>query len=154
MWNPGESEKDYNIRCAKQKGFLLFDTKSVPYGGGQSKFEFCDFFDPKTKTLFFAKIPTQSSGISHLVEQVRRTVELLFSTDGEFRSNLSDVFKKVHPSADRKWLKSRPENHEWSLCMVSLGKDVIKLPFFARSGVVRAYNDLRRRGHPVSFVAA
>jgi uncharacterized protein (TIGR04141 family) len=154
MWNPGESEKDYNARCAKQKGFLLFDTKNVYYGGGQSKFEFCDFFDPKTKTLFFAKIPTQSSGISHLVEQVRRTVELLFSTDGEYRSTLSDVFEKEHPTADRKWLQSRPENHEWNLCMVSLGKDVMKLPFFARSGVVRAYNDLRRRGHPVSFVEA
>lgn len=154
MWNPGESERDYNIRCAQQKGFLFFDSKNVQYGGGHSKFEFCDFLDPKTKTLFFAKIPTQSSGISHLVEQVRRTAELLFNTDGEYRSRLSNVFKKVHPTADRHWLQSRPENHEWRLCMVSLGKDALKLPFFARSGVVRAYNDLRRRGHSVSFVAA
>jgi uncharacterized protein (TIGR04141 family) len=154
MWNPGEKEKDYNIRCSQKKGFLFFDAKNVMYGGGQSKFEFCDFLDPKTKTLFFAKIATQSSGISHLVEQVRRTAELLFSTDGEYRSKLSDVFKKVHPTADRKWLQARPDNHEWKLCMVSLGKDALKLPFFARSGVVRAYNDLTRRGHSVSFVAA
>lgn len=100
------------------------------------------------------KIATQSSGISHLVEQVRRTAELLFDTDGEYRSRLSDVFKKEHPSADRQWLKSRPENHAWKLCMVSLGKDVLKLPFFARCGVVRAFNDLRRRGHSVSFTSA
>jgi uncharacterized protein (TIGR04141 family) len=153
MWNAGESERNYNIRCAQQKGFLFLDAKNVQYGGGQSKFEFCDFLDPKTQTLFFAKIPTQSSGISHLVEQVRRTAELLFSTDGEYRSKLSDVFKKVHPTADRKWLQERPQNHEWKLCMVSLGKDALKLPFFARSGVVRAYNDLTRRGHSVSFVA-
>lgn len=154
MWNPGEKEREYNIRCAQKKGFLFFDAKNIVYGGGQSKFEFCDFLDPKTKTLFFAKIATQSSGISHLVEQVRRTAELLFSTDGAYRSKLSDVFQKVHPNADRKWLDSRPANHEWRLCMVSLGKDALQLPFFARSGVVRAYNDLTRRGHLVSFVAA
>ncbi|HEX7288318.1 MAG TPA: TIGR04141 family sporadically distributed protein [Candidatus Angelobacter sp.] len=154
MWNPGESERAYNTRCAQKKGYLFFDAKNVQYGGGPSKFEFCDFLDPKTKTLFFAKIATQSSGISHLVEQVRRTAELLFDTDGGYRSKLSDVFKKEHPTADRKWLNSRPENHEWKLCMVSLGKDALKLPFFARCGVVRAYNDLRRRGHLVSFTTA
>jgi uncharacterized protein (TIGR04141 family) len=154
IWKPGEKEKDYNIRCAQKRGFLFFDTKNIQYGGGQSKFEFCDFLDPKTKTLFFAKIATRSSGISHLVEQVRRTAELLFNTDGEYRSKLREVFKKEHPSADRKWLDSRPANHDWKLCMVSLGKDVLKLPFFARSSVVRVYNDLTRRGHIVSFVAA
>lgn len=154
MWNPGENERAYNTRCAQAKKYLFFDAKNVPYGGGQSKFEFCDFLDPKTKTLFFVKIATQSSGISHLVEQVRRTAELLFDTDGEYRTRLSDVFKKEHPNADREWLKSRPNNHEWKLCMVSLGKDVSKLPFFARCGVVRAFNDLRRRGHSVSFTAA
>lgn len=154
MWNPGENEKAYNTRCAQKKKYLFFDAKNVPYGGGQSKFEFCDFLDPKTKTLFFVKIATQSSGISHLVEQVRRTAELLFDTDGEYRSKLSDVFEKQHPGADRQWLKSRPENHEWKLCMVSLGKDILTLPFFARCGVVRVFNDLRRRGHVVSFTAA
>lgn len=61
-WAPPESEGDYNERCAKAKGFLLFDAKNIHYGGGQSKFEFCDFLDPKTKTLFFAKITTRSSG--------------------------------------------------------------------------------------------
>jgi uncharacterized protein (TIGR04141 family) len=154
LWNPGEKEPDYNKRCATKRGFLLFDAKNIHYGGNQSKFEFCDFLDLKTKTLFFAKISTSSSGISHLVEQVRRTAELLFNTDGEYRAILKDVFKKIHPNAQRAWLDARPANHEWKLCMVSLGKDASKLPFFARSGVVRAYNELTRRGHFVSFVAA
>jgi uncharacterized protein (TIGR04141 family) len=152
-WNPGEDEGEYNARCAAAKGFLFFDAKNISYGGGHSKFEFCDFVDLKTKTLFFAKNATRSSGMSHLVEQVRRTAELLFSTDGEFRSKLIDVFKKVHPGVDTSWLKSRPPNNEWKLCLVSLGKNALQLPFFARCGLVRAYNDLTRRGHVVFFTA-
>jgi uncharacterized protein (TIGR04141 family) len=152
-WNPAESEGDYNLRCASAKGFLFFDAKNVLFGGGQSKFEFCDFLHLKTKTLFFAKIPSKSSGMSHLVEQVRRTSELLFSTDGGYRKELSKVFAKVHPTIDAAWLSSRPRNSEWNLCLVSLGKNASQLPFFARCGLVRVYKDLTERGHSVAFTA-
>jgi uncharacterized protein (TIGR04141 family) len=50
----------------------------------------------KTKTLLFAKIASKSSGMSHLVEQVRRTAELLFSTDAGYRRELAKVFAKHH----------------------------------------------------------
>jgi uncharacterized protein (TIGR04141 family) len=52
--------------------------------------------------LFFAKIPSKSSGMSHLVEQVRRTAELLFNSDGAYRKELAKVFKKYHQAADTK----------------------------------------------------
>ena len=78
-WDQIESEGEYNTRCGNLDNFLHFDSRNVAFGGGHSKFEFCDFLDTNTKTLCFAKIASRSSGMSHLVEQVRRTAELLGS---------------------------------------------------------------------------
>jgi uncharacterized protein (TIGR04141 family) len=150
-WNQTESEGEYNKGCAVLPGFLHFDAKNILFGGGQSKFEFCDVFHPRSKTLIFAKIASKSAGMSHLVEQVRRTAELLFSTDPAYRKELAKVFRKYHPTADRTWLDSRPRNGEWKLCLVSLGKPARKLPFFAKCALVRLDRDLRERGHEVSF---
>lgn len=152
-WKPGESERDYNLRCAEEKGFLFFDGKNVIFGGNQSKFEFCDFLDLKTKTLFFAKIPTKSAGMSHLVEQTRRTAELLFSTDDGYRKELVKVFHKYHKGVNTDWLNSRPRNGSWHLCLVSLGKNALQLPFFARRSLVRVHKDLIERAHSVAFTA-
>lgn len=151
-WDQKESEGEYNERCGKLSGFLHFDAKNISFGGGHSKFEFCDVLHPKTKTLLFAKIASKSAGMSHLVEQVRRTEELLFSTDSSYRKELAKVFKKYHPTADRTWLDSRPRNGDWRLCLVSLGKPARKMPFFARCALVRVHRDLSERGHDVSFV--
>ncbi len=152
-WNQVESEGAYNLRCASAGGFLHFDAKNIMFGGGQSKFEFCDLLHLQTKTLLFAKIPSKSSGMSHLVEQVRRTAELLFSTDGTYRKELLKIFKKYHPTVDAEWLKSRPRNGDWKLCLVSLGKPARKLPFFAKCSLARLHKDLSERGHEVSFAA-
>jgi uncharacterized protein (TIGR04141 family) len=151
-WNQVESEGEYNLRCGKAKGFLGFDAKNIMYGGGQSKFEFCDVLHMVSQTLFFAKIATKSSGMSHLVEQVRRTTELLFTADGEYRRELVEVFKKYHKGVDTAWLKTRPRHGDWNICLVSLGKSPSELPFFARCSLVKLYNDLREGGHEVSFL--
>jgi uncharacterized protein (TIGR04141 family) len=151
-WNGVETEGEFNLKCGLVAGFLSFDAKNIAFGGGQSKFEFCDIFHPKSKTLYFAKIPSKSSGMSHLVEQVRRTAELLFSTDGAYRKQLTKVFQKYHKGADTDWLKTRPKHGEWNLCLVSLGKPIPKLPFFGRCGLVKLYSDLREQGHDVSFL--
>jgi uncharacterized protein (TIGR04141 family) len=151
-WNQVESEGEYNFRCGQAKGFLGFDAKNVMYGGGQSKFEFCDVIHMASRTLFFAKIPTKSSGMSHLVEQVRRTTELLFTADGEYRKELARIFNKYHKGADTEWLKARPRHGDWNICLVSLGKTSAELPFFARCSLVKVYNDLREGGHVVSFL--
>jgi uncharacterized protein (TIGR04141 family) len=152
-WNQVESEAEYNTRCAKPPGFLHFDCAGVIFGGGVSRFEFCDFLHEKTRTLFFAKIASKSSGMSHLVEQVRRTAELLFSTDGAYRKALAKVFATYHPKTDAGWLNSRPNNGDWNLCMVSLGRSANKLPFFAKCALWRTHKDLTERGHKISFVA-
>jgi uncharacterized protein (TIGR04141 family) len=155
-WNQGnhvEKEPEYNNRCGGAPGFLHFDSADILFGGGKSRFEFCDFMHVNSKTLYFAKIASKSSAMSHLVEQVRRTAELLFSTDGGYRAELTKAFKKYHPTADTNWLKSRPENGEWNLCMVSLGRAAAKLPFFAKCSLWRVHKSLTERGHKMFFVA-
>lgn len=152
-WEQPENEGEFNRRCAQQAGFLGFDAKNLMYGGGQSKFEFCDFLHVGSKTLFFAKIASRSSGMSHLVEQVRRTAELFFSVDEGYRNELSKKFKQHHNIVNNGWLKERPKHGEWNLCLVSLGKPAMKLPFFARCGLVKLYNELKSQGHEVSFTA-
>jgi uncharacterized protein (TIGR04141 family) len=152
-WNGVESEGQFNLRCGQTPGFLGFDAKNINFGGGQSKFEFCDVLHLKNKILFFAKIPSKSSGMSHLVEQVRRTAELFFGSDGAYRKELTKVFKKYHQGTDTDWLNARPRHGDWNICLVSLGKTALKLPFFARCGLVKLYSDLREQGHDVSFLS-
>lgn len=119
-WNQVESEGEYNTRCCKTAGFVHFDADKIWFGGGQSQFEFCDMMHSKSRTLFFAKIPSKSSGMSHLVEQVRRTAELFFSPDSRYRKELKKSVKKVHPTLGTAWLEERPRAGDWNLCLVSL----------------------------------
>lgn len=133
-WDRVESEPAFNLRCGQAAGFLGFDAKNMIFGDGQSKLEFCDVLHMKSKTLFFAKIPSKSSGMSHLFEQVRRTAELLFSADGAYRKSLTNLFKQYHKGADVDWLKTRPRHGDWNLCLVSLGKPAVKLPFLPAVG--------------------
>lgn len=151
-WNGTDDEGAYNKACGKLGSLLNCDAKNIFYGGGLSQFEFCDLVDPHGKTLFFAKIVSKSSGMSHLIEQVRRTAQLLFSVDQSYRNKVIALFKKHHPGADTQWLKSRPRQGDWKLCMVSLGKTASKLPFFAKCGLAKLQKDLLEQGHAVSFI--
>ncbi len=150
-WDQVEDEADYNLRCGKRPGFLHFDSKDVLFPDGPSRFEFCDFLHQQSRTLFFAKVGARSSGMSHLVEQVRRTAELLFNVDGAYRLELTKVFKKYHKGVDTDWLKSRPDNSDWKLCMISLGRPARTLPFFAKCALYRLHKGLTERGHHVYF---
>jgi uncharacterized protein (TIGR04141 family) len=77
----------------------------------------------------------------------------LFSEDDEFRKAVQQSIKKHHKGESTAWLDSRPKNSDWNLCMVSLGKSAMDLPFFARCSVRRLYIEMRRRGFEVSFLA-
>lgn len=147
----GCSEAQYNLKCAADGMMLHCDAKNFRYGGGKSQFEFCDLVHLSAQTLCFAKIVSKSSGMSHLLEQVRRTAQLLFSTDESYRKELIKLFAKFHPKADTTWLMTRPRQGDWNLCMVSLGKAAQDLPFFAKCGLAKVCKDLSMQGHAVSF---
>jgi uncharacterized protein (TIGR04141 family) len=145
---PGEQEGPYNARSCAGTGLLLMDKRLVHFGGNQSKFEFCDFMHLRKKTLFCAKIPTASSDCSHLTEQSRRTLELFFSSDPEFRRRAKRTMAKYHPGVDASWLDSRPKPGEWKMCLVLMRKTVEDLPLFARCSIARLAKYCDEHGHP------
>ena len=152
-WNKGETEPEYNARCGQIPGFLSMDVKPVMVGGKQSKLEFCDTLHLQSKTLYFAKIASKSSGMSHLLEQTRRTEELFFAPgDSSYREALERVIKTHHKGTPADWLEVKPKNGDWNLCLVSLGRKKEDLPFFAKCGLARLCRELRRQGHEVSFL--
>ncbi len=152
-WNQVDDEGTYNESCAKKdKSLLHFDKKDVWYGGGQSRFEFCDLMHLSSKRLYFVKVASKSSSMSHLFEQTRRTVELFFAPDPGFRKALQAKIKKLNPKADTSWTTMRPRPGEWKLCLVSMGRPASQLPFFARCSLANTYRDLRNLGHDVEYL--
>ncbi|WP_426087606.1 TIGR04141 family sporadically distributed protein [Janthinobacterium sp. PSPC1-1] len=154
-WNGTDVEGVYNASCISPgNGLYLYDAKNVHFGGGQSKFEFCDLFHEPTMTLFFIKHVGASNHLSHLVEQVRRTVELVFGIDSTFRTKLAAKSNIVHPSVSTTWLTAnRPRPGDINLCLVSMGRNYSDFPFFAKCGLARLLKDLRKGSHSVSFLS-
>lgn len=153
-WNQVDDEGTYNAEASKQDNSLwLFDKKLVHFGGGKSKFEFCDLMHLNTKTLYFVKQPSGSASLSHLCEQVRRTAENFFSTDNAFRSKLAAEITKQNKNSDISWLTNRPNRHEWNLCLVSMGKPADQFPFFAKCGITRLVRELHHGAYNLSFQA-
>lgn len=153
-WNKTDDEGAYNLGASKlDKSIWLFDKKLVYIGGGRSSLEFCDLMHFKTKTLYFVKQPSASAGMSHLYEQVRRTVENFFSSDDDFRGRLKGNIRKDGRITNTSWLNSRPRRQDWNLCLVSMGKEASQLPFFARCGLARLIRELEQSGYNVFYQA-
>jgi uncharacterized protein (TIGR04141 family) len=153
-WNQVDNEDAYNLLCARDPAFLLCDRKLFRFGGNDSKhqFEFCDLINLQRKMLFFVKKGSKSSGMSHLFEQLRRTVEPLFGSDQAYRDKIIELFGRHYPVADVGWLAARPKQGDWNICLVSLGEPARTLPFFARCGLVKLFEELDHQRHVVSFM--
>jgi uncharacterized protein (TIGR04141 family) len=153
-WDGIDHEGPYNEKAANASADLwLFDKELVSYGGGSSRFEFCDVMHLPSKTLYFVKHPAGSAGVSHLCEQVRRTAETFFDTDPAYRVKLTGRVNAVGKGWDTTWLTTQPKRHEWNLCLVLMGKQLVDLPFFAKCGISRLAGELERRGFNVFFLA-
>lgn len=153
-WNSIDYEGEYNIAaCAVDSDLWLFDKELVSFGGGASSFEFCDIMHLPTRTLYFVKHPTGSAGVSHLCEQVRRTVEMFFAPDPSYRKKLIERVKAAGKGWSVDWMDSQPKRHEWNLCLVLMGKQINQLPFFAKCGIARLLRELEKGGFNVFFQA-
>ncbi|WP_080407490.1 TIGR04141 family sporadically distributed protein [Burkholderia ubonensis] len=153
-WNSIDHEGDYNVAaCAMNPDLWLFDKELVNFGGGASRFEFCDIMHLPTKTLYFVKHPAGSAGVSHLCEQVRRTAEAFFAPDPSYRKKLLDRVKAVGKGWSVDWMDAQPKRHDWNLCLVLMGKQLNQLPFFAKCGIARLLRELEKGGFNVSFQA-
>lgn len=148
-WDQASHEGVYNAAaCAMSVDLWLFDKVMVHFGGGQSKFEFCDIMHLPTRTLYFVKNPATSSDVSHLTEQVRRTAQNFFMPDHAFRKKLAAVVKANEPW-DVSWLGGRPFRQDWTLCLVLMGKKPSDLAFFGKCGLARLLNELEVGGFTV-----
>lgn len=153
-WAAGDDEETYNQKAcaaASDGSLWLFDQEDVYYGQSKSKFEFCDVLHLPTKTLYFVKHPTRSASVSHLSEQLRRTAELFFGNDQAYRDALATAIAKTGKGWDGSWTKVKPLRHEWTLCLVSMGTPMKKLPFFAKCGLARLLRDLQQRNFNIAF---
>jgi uncharacterized protein (TIGR04141 family) len=151
-WNGNDGEDEYNALCANDPLFLNCHRRLFRFGGGQAQFEFCDLVNLHARTLLFVKKGSKSSGMSHLFEQVRRTVEILFSVDGGGRERIFESLRQRHPAADLDWLHVRRRQGDWTICLVSLGEPALSLPFFAKCGLTKLHKELVKQGHAVSFI--
>ena len=151
-WNEQGGEDEYNALCANDPAFLNCHRQIFRFGGGQAQFEFCDLVNHQARTLLFVKKGSKSSGMSHLFEQVRRTIEILFSVDNGGRERIIESLRQRHPLADLDWLQSRPRQGDWTICLVSLGESAVTLPFFAKCGLTKLHKELVKQGHLVSFI--
>jgi uncharacterized protein (TIGR04141 family) len=153
-WNSIDHEGDYNIAaCAVDSDLWLFDKELVGFGGGASRFEFCDIMHLPTRTLYFVKHPTRSAGVSHLCEQVRRTTETFFAPDPGYRKKLIERVRAMGKGWSVDWMDAQPKRHEWNLCLVLMGKQLNQLPFFAKCGIARLLRELEKGGFNVFFQA-
>lgn len=63
-WNQADHEGPYNAgACKADSNLWLFDKELVSFGGGHSRFEFCDIMHHPSKTLYFVKHPAGSAGV-------------------------------------------------------------------------------------------
>lgn len=154
-WNGTDDEGTYNQNaCIANPALVHMDARNIFYGGGQSKFEFCDFLDPVNKVLYFVKNPASSAGMSHLYEQVRRTTELFFGNNPEYITKLKAALIRKRPSITTSWLNTPPRGPNWEICLVSMGKAAPDLPLFARCGLMRVCRELVGRFKNVSYSVA
>lgn len=76
---------------------------------------------------------------------------MLFSVDDAYRRKLAPILRAKHASTE--WLADRPRQGDWNICLVSMGREKMELPFFARCGLAKLWRELRRQGHLVSYQA-
>jgi uncharacterized protein (TIGR04141 family) len=151
-WNGKKDEAAFNEAAAKAVKGVNCDARLIGFGGGRSRVEFCDVLHLPSRTLYFVKIASRSSGMSHLLEQVRRTAELFFGTDGVYRPKVAGALLQAYPKGDVGWLDEKPKRDEWTLCLVSMGRAAADLPFFAKAGLYRLVTSLDSAGYRVRFL--
>lgn len=144
-----ESEGEYNERVAKAMPdkFALMDRKNIPYGGGQSKIEFCDLLY-LTQDIIHIKRYGSSSVLSHLFAQGRISGEL-FQMESDFRNKVNDLlstgFKIENP-------EERPNSDAYQIvfAIISNIPGDLNIPFFSRLNLKNSYRNLRGLGYRVA----
>jgi uncharacterized protein (TIGR04141 family) len=144
-----KSEGDYVKRVAKAEPdtFAAMDGKTIVYGGGASKIEFCDLLTRKHDVVHIKRYG-QSAALSHLFAQGLTSGELL-QIDRAFRQALNTKLPEGYRLSDP---AKRPRQGEYRVvfAIVSDRTGSLKLPFFSRLNLKHAAKRLEGYGFRVA----
>lgn len=142
------SEEDYNERVAtEENGYALMDRKTIRYGGGTSKIEFCDLYTTR-REMVHVKRYAGSGTLSHLFAQGVVSASL-FLNDSQFRAEVNRVLPRSHKL--RTLAQLRASDYEVAYAIVSKSATPLDLPFFSRVTLRSSYTQLRNMGYQVSL---
>ena len=145
-----EAEGEYNKRVAKGCGYQCADAKSLMYGGGRSRIEFCDLYTPNHE-MIHVKRGTSSSTLSHLFQQGWTSAQIL-QNDELFRKQVRGLLKDSFDDDFEKAIDTSAYEVVYAIVVahapnVKLSK---KLPFFSRVVLKNAAQRLSNSGYKVS----
>jgi uncharacterized protein (TIGR04141 family) len=137
-----ETEGEYNKRVAiaDPKAYALMDVKLIPWGGGSSKFEFCDLYS-KNRELIHVKRYGGSAVLSHLFAQGVHSAELFVTEEG-FRKEVNALLPASHKFDPQ----PRPDTKKHTIVFAIVSEqsgDELTLPFFSRLSLRQAVRRLR-----------
>lgn len=153
-----DDEAHYNSQLAENLNAANLDHQEIPYGYGNSKFEFCDVFTGD-RQLIHVKIYRGSAGLSHLFNQGTNSAELLVS-ERDFRVKVRrKLLRANNPRGDYSIFKNlvtdnqRMNASEFSViyAIIQKGRSVTnhdgivrpRLPFFSKIALKNAVERLR-----------
>lgn len=144
------SESEYSHRVAEQnpESFALMDQKTIQYGGGYSKIEFCDLLTD-SRDIIHIKRYGSSSAFSHLFSQGLISGEL-FQTDPAFRKQVNEKLPKNYRSKN---FNDRPATGQYRIvfAVISNSPDDLMIPFFSRLNLKHAARRLGGYGYGVAL---
>lgn len=145
-----KSEGAYNTRVAAMdpQTFALMDRKEIKFGGGPSKFEFCDLFT-RELDLIHVKQYGGSSLLSHLFAQGLNSADLFLGEEG-FRQLVHGKLPPSHRLFDP-LERPRPETYRVVFAIISQSQGPLWIPFFSRLSLRHACKRLRTLGYQVAL---
>ncbi|MCB9235274.1 MAG: TIGR04141 family sporadically distributed protein [Bacteroidia bacterium] len=150
------SEADYNAALATRLSGANLDHQEIPYGKGNSKFEFCDVLT-NDKQLIHVKRYYGSAGLSHLFAQGLTSAELLVK-ERPFRMEVRKKLLKTNNSrGDYSRFKdlistgTKINAGEFSIIysIIQKGDGPLRLPFFSKISLKNAVESLRAYNYEV-----
>jgi len=155
-YTEGEREAAYNIRLAGAfPGAACLDGKTLQYGGGRSKVEFCDVLLPTRQLLHVKRYAGSSSVLSHLFAQGVVSATALVR-DPAFRKQVNELLPKA---LRLQRPQTQPNASEFEVAYIVASRSAkpltpSTLPFFSRVTLRNAYLTLTGMGFKVTLTKA
>lgn len=146
--DPNETAYNRRVQQMHRSTFALMDRRTVRYGGGRSRIEFCDLYSRRGE-MVHVKRYGGSSSLSHLFAQ-GAVAATLFLNDHHFRRELNRVLPSSHRLGG---VNSQPRasDYEVAYAIASKDKASLILPFFSRVTLRSTYQQLRNMGYQVTL---